>query len=189
MSDTRIHTHSGIIFDPLDPDPALIRIEDIAHALSHQCRFSGHTDPFYSVAQHSYEVAWRLPDELKLIGLLHAASEAYLVDLAAPLKSDPAFGASYREAERRLMEAIAARFGFTWPEPPLVREVDRRMMMTERRCFLPVAESAEETDLWLWWERDLRPFPERLHAMYPWVARHMFMTEFEMWKEEVCTRP
>lgn len=37
-----IQTFSCRKFNPLDPNPESIVIQDIAHALSMQCRFSGH---------------------------------------------------------------------------------------------------------------------------------------------------
>ena len=61
-----ILTYSGIEFWPLDPRPEDVRIEDIAHALSMQCRFAGHCDRFYSVAEHSIRVADLVPREDKL---------------------------------------------------------------------------------------------------------------------------
>ena len=87
-----IQTMSGVIFYPLDPRPEEIRIEDIAHALSHQCRFAGHCREFYSVAEHSVRVSRELPQEFMLWGLLHDASEAYLVDLPRPIKRWSAMG-------------------------------------------------------------------------------------------------
>lgn len=42
-----MHTWSGRKFFPLDPRPDEISINDIAHALSNQCRFNGHTTKFY----------------------------------------------------------------------------------------------------------------------------------------------
>ncbi|MEL5850000.1 MAG: hypothetical protein U7M05_11660, partial [Candidatus Igneacidithiobacillus chanchocoensis] len=50
-------TASGRDFLPSKMKPEDVRIEDIAHALSHICRFGGHTRKHYSVAQHSLLVA------------------------------------------------------------------------------------------------------------------------------------
>lgn len=65
-------------------------IEDIAHATSMQCRFTGHVKNFYSVAEHNVLVA-RLCAFLDMgdpyEGLMHDAQEAYLSDIAAPWKS------------------------------------------------------------------------------------------------------
>ncbi len=110
-----IHTYTGKKFYPIKPNPEDICIEDIAHALSLQCRFTGHTKYFYSVAQHSLLVSLILrdqdrPNSVCLWGLLHDASEAYLIDVARPVKHLPEF-ATYREAETRLMLAISSKFG------------------------------------------------------------------------------
>ncbi len=70
----------------LNPRPEEIDIEDVAHALSHACRFAGHVPAFYSVAQHSILVSELLDARTALWGLLHDASEAYLHDLTRPLK-------------------------------------------------------------------------------------------------------
>ena len=138
-----IETFTGVAFRPLDPNPADICIEDIAHALAHQCRFSGHTRRFYSVAEHSVRVAELLeaqghtPDVL-LWGLLHDASEAYLVDIPTPLKQSPMFDA-YRLAEFVLNRAIAERFRV----PALgighwhVGQADAVLLATEARDLMP----------------------------------------------------
>lgn len=67
-----------------------------------------------------------------LWGLLHDASEAYLVDVPSPLKRLPEFEA-YRQAEARLMETICGVFGLSAQEPPSVKLADRRMLATEAR--------------------------------------------------------
>ena len=41
-----ITTYTGQHFEPTNPDPKLIRIEDIAHALSMICRGNGHVKTF-----------------------------------------------------------------------------------------------------------------------------------------------
>ena len=47
-----ITTYTGKHFEPTNPNPELIRIEDIAHALSMICRGNGHIKTFWSVGQH-----------------------------------------------------------------------------------------------------------------------------------------
>jgi hypothetical protein len=136
-----IETHSGRAFRPLAPDSADIVISDIAHALSRQCRFSGHTREHYSVAEHSVRVSellqWQGHSKRKqLWGLLHDASEAYLVDIPLPLKCAPEF-APYRRAEERLMAVICRRFGLTVEEPAAVREADAILLATEARDLMP----------------------------------------------------
>ena len=66
-----------------------INIYDIAHALSHICRFNGHCDRFYSVAEHSVRASYIESDhevDARAHILLHDATEAYLGDVVTPLK-------------------------------------------------------------------------------------------------------
>src|ERR1051326_5760594 len=79
-------THTGKQFWPLDARVDEIDIEDIAHGLSHICRFGGHCRHFYSVAQHSVLVSRAVPLQLRMAGLLHDATEAYIGDMVRPLK-------------------------------------------------------------------------------------------------------
>lgn len=106
-----IFTYTGRTIRPLDPNPDDICIEDIAHALSNQCRWTGHLESFSSVAEHSVRVAWLVPDELKLEALLHDASEAYLSDIARPVKKAPGFAETYLKFEAQLEAAVAVAFG------------------------------------------------------------------------------
>lgn len=81
-----IETATGAKFYIDDP---VFDIRDISHALAHQCRYTGHTKQFYSVAEHSVLVMnivrdLHLGDPFE--GLMHDASEAYLSDIAAPWK-------------------------------------------------------------------------------------------------------
>lgn len=132
-----IITYTGKLIEPLNPDPALICIEDIAHALSNCCRFCGHVKSFYSVSQHSVYVSRIVPPEHALVGLLHDASEAYLSDIARPIKQQPEFGTVYKAAEERLMLAIARAFAFEWPMPAEVHRADTILLRTEQRDLMP----------------------------------------------------
>lgn len=126
-----IQTFTGNQFWPLDPRAEEIDIVDIAHSLSMQCRFNGHTEHFYSVAEHCCHVSDFLPDGLKLAGLLHDASEAYLCDIPRPIKRCAGFMESYLLAERKLELVIAAKFGFEYPYDAAIHDADNRMLCTE----------------------------------------------------------
>jgi len=129
-----IYTYTGKRVSPLDMKPEDIDPLDIAHALSNVCRYAGHVDYFYSVAQHSVLVADQFEEETELRkwALLHDASEAYLGDIVAPLKYCGHFE-FYKEAEERLMNVIAERFDLNLIEPPEVKEVDLKIRANEMR--------------------------------------------------------
>lgn len=108
LSGDWIQTFTGKKFYPLSPQIEDICIEDIAHALSNVCRYAGHCRDFYSVAQHCVMVSDWMPS-MKLEGLMHDASEAYLGDISRPLKHSDAMS-GYREAEHRMEAVINAAF-------------------------------------------------------------------------------
>ncbi|MGD9783572.1 MAG: hydrolase [Hyphomicrobiaceae bacterium] len=109
---------SGRRLDLLDPDPADIDIEDIAHGLARVARWNGQTSGAHalSVAQHVLLVEdiacdrnpdW--PSTWRLATLLHDAPEYVVGDLISPFKT--AIGYDYKAFENRLLEAIHRRFG------------------------------------------------------------------------------
>lgn len=165
-----MQTYSGKRFYARDVRVEDIDIRDIAHSLSLQCRFAGHCKEFYSVAQHSIIVASNLPDELKLWGLLHDASEAYLVDLPRPIKHNTVLGEEYRKIEQIVQEVIKEKFGLVGPEPALIKQIDNRMIPTERRDLMVMTE-----DVWM---GGLEPFPEKITPWNPLTAEHIFMYMF-----------
>lgn len=132
----RIRTYMGGTIDPINPDPADVTIEDIAHSLALQCRFTGHVSKFYSVAQHSVLVSTLVPENDKLWGLLHDGTEAYLADIARPIKLQPGFGEVYRAAEDNLMRAIAIRFDLDEKMPASVKQADTDMLGAEMRDLM-----------------------------------------------------
>ena len=140
-----IQTFSGLAFYPLDPRPEDIRIEDIAHALALQCRFTGHSRLFYSVAEHSVHVSYLCEPEDALWGLLHDASEAYLGDVSRPLKRQPAMR-EYRVAERDAQWAVSLRFGLDTEElePASVTRADMLLAAIEGRDLLPPIQARHE---------------------------------------------
>lgn len=69
------------------PTPEQIRIEDIAHSLSQQCRYAGHTPKFYSVAEHCVHITKCAPKLFQMYYLLHDAHEYLYQDITRPLKN------------------------------------------------------------------------------------------------------
>lgn len=129
-----IRTVSGIYINVFEPTMDMICIEDIAHALSYQCRFGGHLPKFYSVAAHSLNCAYLMEDDsLKLAALMHDASEAYLLDIPRPIKQRLS---NYKEVEDGLMTLIAKKYGFQWPLHPEVKKVDEQMLQAEWDCLM-----------------------------------------------------
>lgn len=126
-----IRTYTGKKFWPLDPNINDICIGDIANALAKICRFTGHCRRFYSVAEHCIHVSNQVPRKHALRALLHDASEAYICDVARPLKYTPEFE-GYRAIEHRLEEAIFERFGVTGDPDPSIKEADARLLATEK---------------------------------------------------------
>lgn len=141
-----IQTFSGLPFWPIDPRVEEVRIEDIAHSLSLQCRFAGHTRKFYSVAQHSVLVANIVPIPDALWGLLHDASEAYLVDLPAPIKKFSRLGEEYQVIEKDIMSVIAERFGLCALQPESVHHADMTLRVTEMRDLMSFPDIPKELD-------------------------------------------
>lgn len=143
MSEKRIgdwmQTYSGRQFWPLDPRPEEVCIEDIAHALSLICRFNGHCERFYSVAEHSVLVSLVVPKEIALWALLHDASEAYIADIIRPAKR---FITGYAELEEKIMASVCARFGLPAKMPPAVKRADNAVLADEARSIMKNSASA-----------------------------------------------
>ena len=87
-----MRTYTGGKMSLLAPNVDDVRIEDIAHGLSQLCRFTGQCNELYTVAEHSVRVAkdakerHGLNPHGVLAALLHDAAEAYLGDVARPVK-------------------------------------------------------------------------------------------------------
>ena len=160
-----IMTYKGVRFEPTCPDPAGIRIEDIAHALSLICRGNGHVKSFWSVGEHSIccarEAAARgLSDRMILACLLHDAGECYLSDIPRPFKQSlPA----YRDLEDRLLDMIYIKFlgsPLSSSEQKLLREIDDAMLWYDLRELLRGTQQGEEPDIHISLDYSVRSFEE-----------------------------
>jgi len=153
-----MHTYTGKKFYPMEPRIEDIDIYDIAHALSMQCRYNGHTREFYSVAQHCVLMSRAVSPDNALWALLHDATEAYVGDMIRPLKrSMPA----YVEAEDRIMALIAEKYGLRGVTMPAeVKDADNRILLSEREALMvPTTHK--------WAVDDLEPL--QVGTIYPWA--------------------
>ena len=144
MTATTIQTWSGTPFDLLNPRIEQINLLDIAHSLGKLARFNGHTRFHYSVAQHSVLVTMLLSADESTApyqreGLMHDAVEAYIGDIATPLKR--ALRDQWSVFERdpltdltmKIERLIAQKFGLIYPWPIEVHNADKEALRIERR--------------------------------------------------------
>lgn len=140
-----IRTFTGKYVNVFDPTPDMICIEDIAHALSKQCRFGGHLPIFYSVAQHSVSCSMGVEQEHKLAALLHDASEAYLLDMPSPIEHRLPI---YKSLHKKLMQIIAVKFDFEYPLHEEVKRADRLALEVEWLGIMLAKSKLDESDAW-----------------------------------------
>jgi len=180
-----ISTFSGHPIDPLNPEPKRIFRTDIAHALSNQCRFSGHPISFYSVAQHSVLVSkllqsWDVPLRVRIRGLYHDASEAYLVDMPTPIKRQmPEYTRAETPLQRMIEDTLFPEYAgdddLRHDDDLLIKKADLILLATEARDLM-----SDPKD----WKvlRSVTPLPSRITPVLPVEARRLF----NLRHEELC---
>lgn len=169
-----IQTYSGRRFNPTKPIADAIVIQDIAHSLSMQCRFTGHVRRFYSIAQHCVLVSYLCDKDDRGWGLLHDGDEAYLPDLSSPLKHSGQFD-NYIECGKGLQLAICKRFDLPEVEPSSVKYADTLLLATEARDLM----SPLHPD----WKQPMEPLPFKIEPWSPDEAEDRFTKRFyELWE-------
>lgn len=166
---TKIETYSGKLFDVLNPKPSDVCLIDIAHSLSMQCRFGGHCQRFYSVAQHSVLMcSANLPGD-PIMYLFHDAAEAYISDIVSPLKKF--LGNLIGKIEDNIMYAIMEAFDIIVMDKELIHKGDMIMLATEKRDLM--------NDICKWETKLPAPLPNKI---IPWTqntAKEVFFVQAE----------
>lgn len=164
-----IETYTGQFVNPLELRVDDIDIRDIAHALSLMCRFNGHCSQFYSVAEHSIRVSGILKGtDDQLTGLLHDATEAYMADIARPVKwALP----QIKAVEGIIAIAINTKYNLCgdWRN---VKNADNILLATEARDLM-FTQGKE-------WYLPVKPLEYRIKPMESWNAEANFLRIFEM---------
>lgn len=172
----RILLSDGRYFDLSRPD-GVVSIEVIARSLSRICRFTGHMKPeieHYSVAQHSVLVSRLVPVKFARQGLLHDMAEAFVGDVATPLKR---MLPDYRKIENAVEQALFLWFGLPPELDSCVKYADLVALVTERRDLM--ATPTDDTGEW----RDTTHIPAAFATIYPWTARAAEAAFLERYRE------
>lgn len=166
ISGGRLADLNALTLDDMD-------IHVIAKSLSKLCRFGGHTDKFYSVAQHSVLVSKLLPPSLAFAGLMHDASEAFVTDMPKPIK---VMMDDYVDLELNVMSQIVAQYDLVdVMDNPQIKHCDMQALAIEMVNLFP-ADKIRECYPWI----DQYEIPSgQLHAQTPLQAEAHFIARFK----------
>lgn len=172
-----IQSSSGLRLYPLDPRPEDFNIPDIAAALAKTCRYAGHCQQFYSVAQHSVIMS-REFEPFASWCLLHDVAEMLTGDIPRPVKRNLLFNdgtalVGYSVFEHGLLDVIAKRFHLV-PFKDVANDIARFdciMLATERRDIMVQTDDEwvstkgieplrQQIGMWSWLEAE-RQFVDR----------------------------
>ena len=132
ISGPKITLLNGRYFDFENMSPDDFTLHDIAHALAHQSRFNGYCTGYYSIAEHSVNVAKLVEKQHRLQALLHDATEAFVSDMCKPLKDMPELE-GYKHVERQVRGVICDKFGLDVILPENVKHADKLMLAYEQK--------------------------------------------------------
>lgn len=122
-----------VLDDPFDPKEFFPLEKEVA-ILSRICRWNGRCDRFYSVLDHSINLAFLVPKELAFEALVHDFAEAYTGDWPAPLKSMSEM-AWFAEKERKLEREVWKFYAGVETVSPVVMEYDSFLARAEADAF------------------------------------------------------
>jgi hypothetical protein len=152
----------------MDPREEDIFHLDIAHSLSRQGRYAGHSYRFLSIAEHCCHIHDLAPDHLKMQALMHDASETYLVDIPRPVKP---YLIEYGPIEENIMQTIARKFKFSWPMDSYIKELDTNILLNEKDAIMNPCDQE-------WNMVGSTKLPISIQCWDPDTAKQQFLTRF-----------
>ena len=173
-----IETASGGRYYFERPDLSAVTLTDIAASLSKLCRFNGHCRRFYSVAEHSIHVSREIEragfrPAVQMAALMHDAHEAYLGDVATPLK---AYFGAYERLAAAADRAIAAALGLPLIDNAAVRAIkahDLNVLVAETAALMPTGGRG-----WHWPLAIVHPASIRIEGLGPLAGEARFLDRF-----------
>ena len=151
MAEDFIPTYSGEKFYYTNPQRDQVKLEDIAHGLAMNPRYSGQCQKFYSVALHSVLVSKELENQgysekIQVYGLFHDAPEAYMGDVPAPLKKELE---NVKQVENNIMNVVWNALDIQPPaeeEWQKIKQADKILLYHEASELVSRDDWAEKVD-------------------------------------------
>lgn len=168
-----IQTYSGNMVDIFDFKKEDFSLDDVAHALSLNNRYNGHTQERYSVARHCINMYMSVLKDLKvgiskedsynrscklIKALLHDAAEYILPDVPAPYKKhflieDQNFNIrKFYDIEHCILRQIysfldVSSVFFDEESDDYIKHYDLRMLVVEKKALMSSVKDIEWTSL------------------------------------------
>lgn len=163
-----IQLANGRYLDLVNPQPESFDADSVATSLAKTCRFNGHCEGFYSVAEHCVLAArafYGVNHNTARLALHHEDDEVGTGDISGPLKL--LIGDALKPIAERIRRAAWDRFdiddggdvGYR-----AVKTVDLRLLVTEKRDLMPTSEE----DPHHWKDSGVRPFTRTFDGPSTW---------------------
>ena len=131
---------TGRLVNIFDLQPEDFDVPMMARALSRVARFWGQTDRYFSVAEHTLNLERLVDDPIeKKWMMMHEIFESFTFDMVSPIKHSPQL-APFRRAEERCLERAADHFGLPRVAPPIIKELDKAIMVSEAIAYMPASD-------------------------------------------------
>ena len=177
---TYLKTYTGKVWPFADAGNTVMEPDHIAQSLALQCRFGGHIDTFYSVAQHCCHCADAMYRPDRIHGLLHDAHEAVIGNIIGPLKRAIDEETDIiRRVKGQVDVAVYRMAGISFPSDEVVQRiktVDFLMLATEMRDV----RTGTPIDA-----RMPPPYPEHILKIEPWpweYAKKQWLDRYELYR-------
>lgn len=125
---TGILLSSGRRVDPFNLSGVKLELEELIRPLAKLNRYTGHTNRFYSVAEHTVHLINAVPVGLKRAAALHDLNEGLTNDLPHPFKARLLDFVTFEES---VQQHIFRQFDEPWENMVLLTAFDRRICADE----------------------------------------------------------